>query len=127
MSRTTTWTEQGVIWKVDGVLHTQDILVFVEEAARSPRLNDLKYFLWDVTDVIGYVDDEDDVELSASYATSLEVYNSRLIGALIATTPIMLTLCEDYIQTMAEMKSPWVMKVFSELDDANNWIESKLS
>ena len=127
MSRTTTWTEQGVIWKVDGVLHTQDILVFVEEAARSPRLNDLKYFLWDVTDVIGYVDDEDDVELSANYATSLELYNSSLIGALIAKTPAMLTLCEDYIQTMAEMKSPWVMKVFSELDDANNWIESKLS
>lgn len=127
MGRTTTWAEYGVTWTVDGILHTKDILVFVEEAAQSPNLDRMKYFIWDVSEVTEYINDEDDIELSAHYATSLELYNSRLIGALVTTTPSMQVLCEEYIETMVAMKSPWTMKVFSERDEASKWIESMTS
>ena len=126
MNSSTIWTEHGVDWKVVGQLHTKDILTFVEEIAQSPRLNELKYFFWDVTEVTEYVDDDDDVELSANYSVSLEVYNNRLAGALIANTPAMLAFCEEYIKTMKAMESPWEMKVFSDLDEARKWIESKV-
>jgi len=127
MGRTTTWTDHGVIWTIEGVMHTRDTLVFVEEAAKSPNLDRLKYFVWDVTGVTEHIDDEDDVELTAHYAASLEVYNRHIIGTLIANTPLMLALSEEYLKTMTENNTPWEMKIFNEREAGNRWIESKLS
>ena len=127
MARTTRWTDHGVLWTIDGVMHTRDALVFVEEAAQSPKLGDLKYFIWDVTGVTEHIDDEDDVELTSTYAASLELYNRHIIGTLIANTPLMVALSEEYLRTMKANDTPWEMKIFNDMEEGNKWLESKLS
>ena len=46
MSHTTAWTRKSLIWTVEGVLTSSEILDFLEEMADSPLFDKIEYLIW---------------------------------------------------------------------------------
>ena len=124
MSHTTTWTNESVVWVVEGVLTSSEILEFLDEMAESRKFDQIDYFIWDTTRVIEMVDDVDDPELSAVFSSSLSIYNKRLIGVLLVNDAVV-EFAEGYLSAMEGTGSAWILSLQRNMDDAKKWIEAK--
>jgi len=115
-----------VVWMVEGVLTSREIMAFNEEAAEHPQFDQCKYFIWDTTLVTEYVKDIDDSEFAATYSAGLVMYNRCLLGAIIAVHPEVQMHANEYMAAMEVMGIPWELKMFTNLSDGQQWIDSKL-
>lgn len=124
MSHTTTWTNESVLWVVEGVLTSAEIMEFLEELTESDTFDQISYFIWDTTRVTKMRIDADDAELSATFSSSLSIYNKRLVGVLLVDDAVA-EFAEGYVSSMEGTGSAWILSVQRNMDQAKKWIDSK--
>ena len=124
MSHTTAWTRKSLIWTVEGVLTSSEIVDFLEEMADSPLFEKIEYLIWNTLAVTDYVMDSDDAQLSSLYTGSLEMYNKKLIAALVITNPTVLEFAGLLLEAMTGRNSEWVVAVHPDMHKAQDWLDS---
>ena len=124
MSHTTTWTNESVLWVIEGVLTSSEMMEFLEELTESNKFNQISYFIWDTTRVTKMCIDADDAELSATFSSSLSIYNKRLVGVLLVDDAVA-EFAEGYVSSMEGTGSAWILSVQRNMDQAKKWIDSK--
>lgn len=121
MSHTTTWTAKSLTWTVEGVLSSSEIVEFLEEMADNVQFEKIDYLIWNTQAVTDYVMDSDDAQLSSVYTGSLEMYNKKLIAALVVNNPAVHEFAELLLEAMEARNSAWTVSIHPDMDKAMQW------
>ncbi len=124
MPHETTWEKKGVYWKFYGIVTVEEVNEANEEAYGNSRFDELKYFIWDGTDIKQLDLTEEDADISAATDRSTVSYKPIMKGALVANKEAIRKFLERYIDTSLEFGSTWGFKLFDCIEDARKWVSS---
>lgn len=129
MSYKTTWENEGIFFKFTGDIGLEEINEANNEAYPDDRFKDIKYFIWDMTDVKNLELNEikteiDDIVHSAITDKVASLSKPSLKGALIGKDKDVRKTIEYYIAASSILKSSWKLKLFINAESARKWINS---
>lgn len=124
MPHNTIWEKEGIYWQFFGIVPLQEIREADNEVYGDARFDDLKYFIWDATDVKQLDLSENEVDVPASLDTITTSYKPTMKGAFVAGDKGVRGGIERYIKTSLELGSTWKFKLFENIQDARKWVAS---
>lgn len=117
------WEHDGVYWKYSGEVSGKELIEASTAIYGDPRFDALRYKLVDFLDVDKIKIDEKEVTLIACQHKAAEKSNPYIKNAIVTTSDSELAnLFATYFSD-----SPWEVKIFHVLDEANNWLGRKPS
>ena len=118
-----------VIWESDYALikFSGKLTIFDIESA-SAEVNGVEQYkqyaciVWDFSECV--MENINPDELKSIISISLGVFSNRpaLKLGLIANSPHAINLCSAYIEQLQNFNSSWNIKVFNQLDEADEWL-----
>lgn len=126
MPHKTTWEDKGINLQFYGDITTDEVEQSTAEAYGDHRFDDIKYFIWDMTDAESLITDEAHVESTAAESWAASTYKTSLKGAIVSNDNDICKFIEHYIATSSKMENPWELKLFSNTKDATKWVLSAL-
>jgi len=124
MPHKTIWEKDGIYWQFYGDITLAEVHEANGEAYGDHRFDDIKYFIWNMTDVNNLEMSLDDAKKPACTDEVASSYKRRLNGAFAATDKHIRKVIERYIELSIEHKSTWNLKLFYTEDDARKWVFS---
>jgi len=122
MPHETIWEEEGINWKFHGIVNTEEVHEADAEVYDDARFDDLKYFIWDATDMEKLEFEDLDVVSIAAKDTVAASYKKRFKGALIVKDAQISKTLDQYIHEKQALGSSWEIKKFRTIKDAREWI-----
>lgn len=125
MSCKLTWEPVGVYWKYYGKVTDMEVFKETMKAYGDSRFDELKYKLVDFLDVESIEISEDEVNVIATQHKNAERYNGYIKNAIIVRDKFsdMGKLARHFAAHFND--SPWDVRVFDDLDAANDWLDRK--
>lgn len=118
------WEDGGVHWKYSGDVSGKEIVEASTAIYGDPRFDKLRYKLVDFLEVESLEIDDANVALIAFQHIAAETSNPNIKNAILITSE----LSEKANKFSAFFgDSTWPIKVFYNLDEANDWIGRKSS
>lgn len=117
------WVGNNVIVRMFGLVTLADILRINGYVISDPRLDYVKYELWDFSEVHTIIDPENIATVMCNYDISTSEWNKYLIFASVIGSTDSKILFDKYNKLMES--STWTVKSFLSLDEARTWCESK--
>ena len=114
------WEDNGVYWKYSGNVAGNEIIDASTSIYGDPRFITLKYKFVDFVDVDDFEMDKNQLALIAYQHLAAERANPYLKNAILIRP-------DHKVSRMAHEfadffnKSSWEVKVFTDMDEANNW------
>jgi len=124
MPHETIWEKEGINWKFHGIVNSEEVHEADAEITGDARFDDLKYFIWDATDMAKFEIEELDLTLIAAKDTAAASYKKRFKGALIVKDAQISKMLDQYIHQKQALGSSWEIEKFTTLEDAREWIAS---
>lgn len=122
MSYKLNWERDGVCWEYYGDVSGAEIIEASTAIYGDPRFDTLKYKLVDFLGVEAIKIDKDEVALIAHQHRSAERSNPYIKNAIVIK-PAGSELANNFAAFFKT--SYWKVKVFHDLDEANNWLGRK--
>jgi hypothetical protein len=120
----TRWEDKGIYWQFNGDVSFEEIMETTTELFGDYRLDDTKYFIWNMTDVNSIKMEEEEVIYPVAEAKGVSTYKTSMKGALVANDKYARKLIQRYIDTSLTIDNTWELKLFNNIEDARNWISS---
>lgn len=122
MTHLVSWEPKGVYVKFYGYMTHKEYMALLQRLCADPRFDSLHYLLNHFSDVDGHNISDPNLEelLSIFWANSLS--NKRLLHALIADNPNMVSLASRF-NTASPSGS--MFRIFPNLHDAREWVASQ--
>jgi len=124
MAHNFTWENDGVYWRFNGVLTTPDLIIANSELIGHKSFDSIKYIIWDATEIDTANVDEIAVEISTTFAVTVNPYNPFVKVALLARDKHLRDLIEQYIDLTLEQVPHAQQKLFENISDARAWVSS---
>lgn len=124
MAHRTTWEAEGILWEFSGTVSFEEVSDATSEMYNSFRFDDLKYFIWDSTEIDLLKLSDHHIEIRAAIANASSSYKRDLLGALVVTNPDIYDRMSHYIKKSRELKSTWDLKLFSTVEEARLWLST---
>jgi len=112
------WQDKGVCWKYSGDVSGQEIIDASAAIYGDPRFDNLEYKLVDFLDASSVNMSDDEVARIAYQHKAAELSNPRIKNAIVMTVAV--DLAEKFATFFAD--SRWEVKVFQDLEAANQWL-----
>ena len=125
MPYTTTWNNEGVYWKLTGVVTEEEVEQANGEMYGDGRFDSLKYSIWDTSNVERFDMSLEDIDISAETDFSTTRYVNNFKVALISNNAHTQDFCQRYIDISQALKSPWEFEIFNQLKVARGWVKSQ--
>ncbi len=128
MSYQVNWELNGVYVRFDGVFDGRSNNAANEEIYSDPRVDNIDFQIWDLTEIDGIDIDEDDIEYAAGMdcsAASSHVRNIKLALITNEKDEFSTQACLHYIEAVTACEISWDIKLFHDLESARNWVISK--
>ena len=119
MSYKLTWENEGVYWKYTENVSGQEIIEATTIIYGDSRFDNLKYKLVDFIDIERLDVDEKEIALLAFQHQSAATYKANIKNAIVIR-PELSELAHKFVAF--SNNSPWPMKVFHNMEDANDWL-----
>ena len=90
----------------------------------NPRSDYVKYQIWDTTGAEKIIVSDPEIEFFAAVdlAASYSIRNIKV--AFVGNDPKIRSQMETFIKHSIELGSTWIMKMFSDIEHAREWVES---
>ena len=111
------WEPNGVYWKYSGTVAGDEIIEASTSIYGDPRFSTLKYKLVDFLDVESIKIDKNQLALIAYQHLATERANPYLKNAIVIRQGH--KIAQEFAAYFS--KSSWEVKIFTDLDEANNW------
>lgn len=119
------WSKHGVYIKKTEELLLDDTLRVSDEVIGDPRFDDLKYVVFDATEVTKVVKGDLTVTLIAARDASASTYSEYLKMALVGDHPDLIELYDEYIGVHKSLSSKWDIKKFPTLEGVEDWVKEE--
>lgn len=117
-----TWEDKGLYWDFYGTLDGKLLMASNGQAVADPRFEEIKYIIWDSSNV-NHVDmNNNDAELNAFFMGSVERYNPGIKLAFVTPDQQIRSIAEYYIDFSRTQGVGWEQRIFSNLQDARAWV-----
>jgi len=116
------WEKRGVYWKYSGNVSGREIIEASGVIYGDPRFDTLEYKLVDFLDATAVNMTDDEVARVAYQHKAAEVSNPRIKNAIVMT--VALNLADKFAAFFVD--SRWEVKVFQDMESANQWLERKV-
>lgn len=120
MPYTIVWNPGAIIWTFYGIISGKDAIQANLDIYGDPRFDNLRYGIVDLSNVEQFNIANEDLEVAAALDDAATITNPRLVIAVIATTEEALRVAALYESAMGTSK--WKVKVFSAMNDAQQWL-----
>lgn len=124
MAYRTIWETNGILWEFSGTVSFEEVSSATSEMYNSFRFDDLKYFIWDGTNIDAFDLSYHHIEIRAAIANASSSYKRDLKGVFISNSQIVRERLTYYIQKSRELNSTWDFKLFSTVEEARIWLSS---
>lgn len=114
-----TWEQNGVYWKYSGKISGQEIIDASTAVYGDSRFDDLRYKLADFLDAETIEMSDDELMVLAFQHRASERANSNIKNAIVVR-PEFNELAKHFVSFFDD--SSWLVKVFHEREEANNWL-----
>ncbi|MBD3671187.1 MAG: hypothetical protein HUJ29_10470 [Gammaproteobacteria bacterium] len=121
MTHELSWEPEGLHLKWGDTIDVQGLIASNSEMVGHREFENIRYLLWDASDITYVNLDESVVTMSAQFTAQVEQYNPNIKLAFIAKEQNLLKLIEDYMQTVIKLVPDTQHQVFSNAEDARNW------
>jgi len=118
MAHKVEWENKGIYWKYSGDVSGQEIVDASVAIYGDPRFDDLDYKLVDFLDASAVNMSDIEVARIAYQHKAAELSNPNIKNAIVMTVAI--DLADKFAAFFSD--SGWEVKVFQELDAANEWL-----
>jgi hypothetical protein len=118
----TTWHTNGILWTYSGVLTGDELLNSNFEIFGDERFDDIRYQIVDLRQVQEIKVNEKHMRKIAHLDIAAARSNPRVKVAILTNKPGGKLLSDTYDKYSAG-KSPWETKLFSNIEDARNWLD----
>ena len=115
------WEPDGVYWKYSGEVSGQEIIDATTQVYGDARFDQLKYKLVDFLDTENIEISMEQVALIAYQHRAAELSNACIYTAIVAKPDH--KLANKFAEFFVDSK--WEVKVFTNMDDANRWLNRK--
>lgn len=114
----------GVVVKFYGIFCFKDNNDATIELYTHPKFSDLKYIIWDFTNVseMNMTPTETDIASMMDKEVTSRLPNTKV--ALITQDNFTKELCESYIADCTNRKMEWDFLIAENIEQARNWIDS---
>ena len=126
MSYSFSWENNGVYWKYEGILDISKLIHANAELIGNKQIEDISYIIWDASAINAEnLDDEEAIEISATFSKAVDALNSHIKVAFIALDEHLRALINQYLEQNLKQIPHAKLKLFDKLDNARNWIASE--
>ena len=122
MAHNTTWEESGIYWQFFGYVSAQEVEEANNEMYGDLRFDDIKYFIWDMSNATGWGMTESDAAYSAATDKGASRTTKKVKGALISNDEKVRAIMNIYIEVSSKIENPWELRIFNKLEDAREWV-----
>ena len=120
MSYFINWEGKGVYCKFSEIVSGKELTLCNMAIYGDPRFDDIRYQIFDMTDVTGLEIDVKDVRIVASCDCAAAITNPRVKCALVSTDIIAHALSKVYQSEINE--TPWEGRSFINIKSARDWL-----
>jgi len=120
------WKNEGLYWHWKGHMDIHELIQSNGEAIGHPEFEQVKFIVWDATEVQSYEIDHTAVKMTSSFAISANQYNKNVkVALLVAPDDIELqTLVQTYLDLTVTAIPHARQKMFHDMSEAQQWIET---
>jgi hypothetical protein len=116
------WEPHGVLKRYWGHLSKAEHAASSGELYGDPRFDAVTYVINDFSAVESHSIDQDEIDSYNATRIGCATYKPKIRGALVATSPEMVALCQLIVDPL--YASPHEVRMFLSLADARNWLKS---
>jgi hypothetical protein len=124
MAYSFSWENNGVYWKYNGPLEISDLIHANSEIIGHKKFENIRYIIWDATEVDLVTLDEIAVDISMKFSAIVNTFNSKIKVAFLAEDKHLIYLIEKYIELNRNQIPSAQQKLFDSLNDARSWAVS---
>lgn len=127
MSYQVNWELNGVYVQFCGAFDGSSNNAANEEIYNDPRVDNIDFMIWDLTEIASIDIDEDDIEYAAGMdysASCSHVKNIKLALVTNENDEILKQACLHYKEATSACEISWGIKLFHDLESARNWVNS---
>ncbi|MCW8900089.1 MAG: hypothetical protein OQK75_13045 [Gammaproteobacteria bacterium] len=119
MAYTLEWETKGVYWEYSGTISGKEIIEASTKIYGDPRFDSLRYKLVDFSAAEEVLISEDEIKLITFQHAAASKSNARIKNAIVLTKDDERgKLYAGYLVK----SSPWEVRIFDHLEEANNWV-----
>jgi len=118
MANKLNWEKDGVYWKYSGDVSGEEIIKACTSIYGDPRFDSLDYKVVDFTKASSINMTDEQVAKVAFQDLAAELSNPSIKSAIIMTAAV--ELAEKFASFFTD--SNWEVKIFSDVDTANEWL-----
>ena len=122
MPHKTEWKHNGVVINFFGTLKAQEVLEINSILYGDSRFEEMEYQLFDFLEVKELIASNIDAKVIGTLDKQASIWNNHIKGALITTNPRLIELISIYTDVIKDTN--WQVKIFNDLESANEWIRS---
>ncbi|MET0015021.1 MAG: hypothetical protein ABW088_15320 [Sedimenticola sp.] len=115
------WINKGLYLHNYGILTTGELIKEQQETYNNPKIDDIKYIIFDALNVDQFLINHHDVEHLAAVDEGASSYLKHIKMALVADDEQINKFFEQYIAIARYLESPWKFKIFSTSREAEEW------
>ena len=119
------WEKEGVLIKLSGTVAYDDIIRINDSLYGDMRFDTLKYQISDYTNVTEILLTTFDATVIGHLDKSSARWNSQMIDAVVSQDPAFTPIVNAYFKSLSDTQ--WKCRLFENLDDCYNWIQSELA
>lgn len=116
-----TWESKGVVATYFGELVKNDFIKVNQEISGNRRSDQIKFRISDLSGAESLKLDTDDPSYIAAFGFGSSAYIKKQRHALVANGAATKSACEEYVRNSKKMGSPWVFKIFDNIEEAHEW------
>jgi len=120
------WEKNGIVSKYFGKMTSSTHNNSLDNIFGDPRIDSVHYIIADYSKADASLIGKDEADYSIALSLGADQYLKNIKVAFIALDFRNIMLCEYYIQSLSELNSSWIVKIFNDIDSARLWI-NKLS
>jgi hypothetical protein len=114
-----TWEPKGVHARFFGTCTIADVVGALGRIGGDPRLDDLRYAVFDYLAVASHDVEESQIEEAAAHDVGIALTNPRLVFASVTRDPQIVAIWRHF---RSASPSPERLALFATLDEARAWI-----
>ena len=121
MKNKTTWVQnKGVVITFSGVVDGEELFQAAEEIYGDERFDNIRYQIFNFTKVTEFKVDVDWVTKIAAWDKAAALSNPHMKIATVATDEKIQML--ESLYRAESLESPWKIRLFTSIDEAQKWI-----
>ena len=124
MAFTHEWKDEGVYIRYFDELTSKDLISSNSLLVGKREFEEIKFVIADFSDVTSIDIDNADANVSAAFAIKVNPYNKHIKVALVSNNMNLQPLIETYLENTLKMVPHAQQKLFSDMPEAKDWVES---